>query len=194
MIYNFLRRWNELKEMLIRLYELNERYHDTKEKMAWLATSLYATFSVAIIRILFIEKTQNFIKNCRCNTILICAFLSVVCGCAVWFIHLQYRKKRISVAINGEFMEILPEQTLSDENKLTRMLECTREINKCWRNYKKEHKKKSKCRNKLTLTEGPVFTLIGIFFVTQILITLILGDMLCLSKSGKILMFFFEMC
>jgi len=37
-------------ETLLKLYELNEKYHDTKEKMAWLASSLYAVFSVAFFK------------------------------------------------------------------------------------------------------------------------------------------------
>jgi hypothetical protein len=40
-----------MEDRLMKIYELNERYHDTKEKRAWLAISFYAAFTLGIIRI-----------------------------------------------------------------------------------------------------------------------------------------------
>lgn len=48
-----------MKDIVLKLYELNEHYHDTKEKMAWLGSSLYVAFSVTIITSF---SVKNFIK------------------------------------------------------------------------------------------------------------------------------------
>ncbi len=157
--------------MLIKLYELNERYHDTKEKMAWLATSLYAAFSLAILRIFFTEGVKAFIKD---QPGLIVIILLIIFCCALRFINFQYKKKRISVGISKGFMEILPNQTLSDENKLEQMLECTKNANDKWREYKKKYKTNNKHKNKYISTEWPINILIVLFFILQILIILYL--------------------
>ena len=128
--------------MLIKVHELNERYHDTKQKMAWLDTSLYATFSLAIFRILFFDETQKFIVNHAINNIPniipILVLLAVVCFCVYLFAIFQYQKKKISVEISGKFMEILSDKTLPYEKKLNEMFDVTKEINCYWKEYKKE--------------------------------------------------------
>ena len=161
-----------MKDILLKLYELNERYHDTKEKMAWLGSSLYFAFSLAILRILFIEGIQKIINGCP---LIIVGFLTVICGCALWFINIQYKKKRISVGISNEFMEILPDKTLTDENKLEKMIKCINEINDDWRRYKKDYKKKYKKKyKKFIFTEIPINLLIFVFLISQILIIIYL--------------------
>ncbi len=86
-----------MDDMIIKLYELNEHYHDTKEKMAWLGSALYFTFSLAIMRILFIKEMQNFIKQDQWVPWIIGILLAAICGCALWFVNLHYKKKRISI-------------------------------------------------------------------------------------------------
>ena len=151
-----------MKEIIMRMYELNERYHDTKEKMAWLASSLYAGFSVAIIRIFFTDSMQDFIRDCP---LLIIIFLSAIFVCVFWFINFQYHKKRRSVKITGLLEHEIFKLKLDGENKLKQIFDCINKIHNVGRK-----KKKKKYRS----TECPINMLIITFFITQIIITLYL--------------------
>ena len=151
-----------MRDMIIKLYELNERYHDTKEKMAWLGSSLYFAFSLAILRILFIDGMQKIIKKYPGGIVF---FVLAIFGCALWFVIFQYKKKKISVGISNEFMDIVSNNKLSDENKLKKMIKYTRYINDKWRVYKKWHK--IGCM-KIFFTELPVNILMILFLASQI--------------------------
>ena len=143
---------NFVDDMIIKLYELNEHYHDTKEKMAWLASSLYAAFSVTIITWLF-NKEICEIQSLPFLIIEIGAFI-----CALWFIIFQYKKKKISVLITGEYEKIILNKNLDDDKKLNRMLHSKTDAHNHWKNYKNRYKKKA-----LRSTEPPIFILISIF-------------------------------
>lgn len=161
-----------MEDRLMKLYELNEKYHDTKERMAWLGSSLYAAFSLAVLRIFFRKEIQDLINDCP--VIIIIVFLLVIFICAFWFINVQYKKKRISVGISNEYMKILFNQKLSDKLKLKHMLKINIAINEYWRMYKKKQRKKNKHKNKYIFTEVPINILIVAFLVSQILIILYL--------------------
>ncbi len=156
-----------MDDMIIKLYELNERYHDTKEKMAWLGSSLYFAFSLAILRILFIKGMQKIIEQGQWVPWVIGILLASICGCAVCFICLQYRKKRISVGISNEFMDIVSNYKLYDESVLKEMLKITKDLNSNWGEYKKNHKKECK---KYRYAELPVYILISVFLASQIIL------------------------
>ena len=160
----------DIENILLKLYELNERYHDTKEKMAWLGSSLYFAFSLAILRILFIKGMQNIIKQYSWVPWVIIGFLlAAIYCCACWFINLQYKKKRISVGISNEFMDIVSNN--KPENKLKKMIKYTRYINDKWGAYKKDHKKE--CKN-FSYTELPINILMGLFFAFQITLIILI--------------------
>ena len=155
-----------MDDMIIKLYELNEHYHDTKEKMAWLGSSLYFTFSLAIMRFLFIQEIQTIIKK---YPWIIVIFVLTLFGCVLRFVCLQYRKKRISAGISNKFMDIVNNNELTAENKVKRMIKYTRCINDKWRALKNKHKKEWK---KYGFAELPVHILMIIFFVSQIILLL----------------------
>lgn len=164
----------DIEDILLKLYELNEHYHDTKDNMAWLGISLYAAFSLAILRIFFTKEIRVFINDCP--VIIIIVFLLVIYFCAFWFINVQYKKKRISVGISTEYMKILSNQKLSDKLKLKHMFKIIKVINYYWCMYKKKHRKKNKHKNKYILTEVPINILIVAFLVSQILVILYLKN------------------
>ena len=151
-----------MKDILLKLYELNERYHDTKEKMAWLGSSLYAAFSLAILRIFFAREMQDFIND---YNMLFFVFLLLVFICAEWFINFQYKKKRISVRIDEELKDKMSEQVSSNEDQLKQIFTFISNVNTYWRNYKNKD-------SRYLSTEIPINILIAIFFIIQILMFL----------------------
>ena len=153
-----------MNDMIIKLYELNEHYHDTKEKMAWLGSSLYFTFSLAIMRFLFVGKAQTIIKN---HSKEIVVFLLAIFICALLFVYLQYRKKRISVGITGESEGLMAEPGSFDENHLTQLLKVKSDIHT---NFKKYKEKDKKGYRKIFLRELPIYFLMIIFFIFQIIL------------------------
>jgi len=80
-----------MKEEIKLLYDINERYHDKKEEMAWVAASLYFTFSIAIF--------LNFKNQALCITqkITLTVFLSIIYFCLITYINLQFRCRWDSV-------------------------------------------------------------------------------------------------
>jgi len=114
-----------LKEILIKLYELNERYHDTKEKMIWLGSSLYFIFSFTIL--IFIVSNKNF-KWPTHNSIYLIIFLTLIFINALLFIWFQIKKKRASLQYTKQLERELSELKLQDENKLKEIFKCRDKI------------------------------------------------------------------
>ena len=67
-----------MQETILRLYEFYERYHNTKEKMAWLGISFYAVFTLGIIRIFTI-------KDLSINLWLLWVTIGVITGSSIGF-------------------------------------------------------------------------------------------------------------
>jgi len=156
-----------MKDIIIKLYELNEHYHDTKEKMAWLASSLYAAFSVAIITWLFskeIYKIHILKLNSIINIILFFIIIVVVFICAILFICFQYKKKKISAVITDKYEKIILNEGLNYKNKLRRMFDYKSDVHNNWKKYRKDYKNK-----KLGRSEIPIKIMIFIFFIAQII-------------------------
>ncbi len=164
---NLMKGINQLKDTLIKLYELNERYHDTKDNMVWLAISLYAVLSLAIMRILFIKEIQNFVnEEGMIGEILITLFLSLVLYFTLSFINFQYKKKRISIRITEELEDKMTKQVSFNENHLKQFFEFKSKVHKDFKNNKKP------CSEYYT-TEIPIHVLIFIFFAAQLFLILL---------------------
>jgi hypothetical protein len=165
-----------MTDRLMKLYELNERYHDTKEKRAWLATTFYAGFSLVVIRLATNKEIMVFLQvqqAHRLYQILILIFilglilgfilflLSVIFVCVLFFIRFQYIKKRASVDIEGHLTEELSVQNQDESIQLARVFRYMRIAN--------EKKSRCKQRRKFSSTEIPIFGLMIALFVAQIL-------------------------
>jgi type IV secretory pathway TrbL component len=94
-----------MKEAVFRKIELNEHYHQSKETMAWVASSLYLGFSVAVIKWLF-EKPL-----CVSQNIFSTIILSVVYLAALAFITFQFRHRWQSVYESYALNDLLKECT-----------------------------------------------------------------------------------
>ena len=141
-----------MTDRLMKLYELNERYHDTKEKMAWLGISFYAVFTLGIIRIF--TKDIN-ITDWVSYTLI--GFLLVILWCVFWFLTFHYQKKRISVKITDELAHSL-EKTNNSEKDLKKIFHEINEINKTG----------VKCSHEYRSTEIPILILLFVLFAAQV--------------------------
>ena len=111
------------KEVFMKLYELNQKYHDTKEKRAWIAVSFYALFSAAI----FSLSSGNDNPCSVCAVIAILLTVIFVCvGIFVWF---QYRQKRVSVEYEKELEKILSKRIANTDKELRDYFSTVNRIN-----------------------------------------------------------------
>jgi len=100
---------------LMKLYELNGRYHDTKEKMAWLATTFYAGFSLAVIKGVTTENIALFLYNHLIATLAALVLLVFIASCVLFFCRFQYKKKRASQKIDVNIRQELSSYTKDDQ-------------------------------------------------------------------------------
>ncbi len=83
------------KELLLKEYELNNNDHDRKENMAWLASTLYYTFCIAVIGfILSNENIKNELNSISCllKWFIIC-LLIIIFICVNLFVGYQFDRK-----------------------------------------------------------------------------------------------------
>ena len=142
---------------------VNEQYHDTKEKRAWLATTFYAGFSLVVIK--WATNTDNVIslQKHQCTIIVL---LFVIFVCVVWFIWFQYRKKRISVKIGGFISNELIVQNRDENAQLAGVFYYTNRVNKGW--WKRKKTEKQRCLS----TEIEIFVLMVVFISAQVFVIL----------------------
>jgi hypothetical protein len=89
-----------MQDIILRLYEFYERYHNIKEKMAWLGISFYAVFTLGIIRIF----TINDLSIDPWLLWVTIGVLTVVMGCILWFLCFHYKKKRCAAKIVFDYL------------------------------------------------------------------------------------------
>ena len=96
------------KDLLILLYEQNEKYHDTKEKVIWLAGTVYFGFAVLVLRWVLDLPSEWFlgtgIGSPRGATL---TFLSVVFGFVFWYLWFQHRAKIDTLSIFERYVELI---------------------------------------------------------------------------------------
>lgn len=155
-----------MADRLIKLYELNEQYHDTKEKRAWLATTFYAAFCSAVLKWAINKENVAVLQN---YIWLIIGLSGVIFLCVFSFNWFQYRMKRASVKIEGFIANELSVQNGGDNNQLARVFDYMNEVKKPWR-------KRTLKQGSLS-TEIQIFVLMGAFFFAQVLVIL--------TASGK---------
>ncbi len=85
---------DERIEVLLRLFERNEKYHDHKENMAWLATAFYATYSGFLLKWLISTDLKNlsFITTHQLRLFgLIIFWIIAVCVFSIIYMHFTMR-------------------------------------------------------------------------------------------------------
>lgn len=74
----------------MKLHELYSKYHDTKEKMAWVGISFYAAFTLGIVRIF---RIKDIVIPPWLLWTLVCVLI-IVMMCVLYFLLFHYKKKR----------------------------------------------------------------------------------------------------
>jgi uncharacterized membrane protein YciS (DUF1049 family) len=83
-----------MKEYLFREYELNEKYHDSKENRAWIAWALYFTYSLLLLQWILRGGSQTIIKE---NTLILVILICLIDLSAFLFVLFQIQRKVHSV-------------------------------------------------------------------------------------------------
>ncbi len=83
-----------MKDYLFKEYELNEKYHDSKENRAWIACALYFTYSLVVIKWILEINNKVFIKE---NYLLLMFTILIIDTLSFLFILFQFHKKALSV-------------------------------------------------------------------------------------------------
>ena len=101
---------DEIEDLLKTLYELNERYHDVKERVVWLAGVVYLTFSVALIAWYLDPENRNVLWSMPgLGKWHVAVFLSVIFVLVAAFIFRQTKHKVVSAAKTGQFNDLISE-------------------------------------------------------------------------------------
>lgn len=92
-----------MEELLRTLYELNEQYHNTKERIVWLAGVIYFTFSIVVLTwISKLPKYEFIWINRECLIILTMVFLtSIFCITSIFIICQTWHKCRSAIQTNN---------------------------------------------------------------------------------------------
>lgn len=91
-------------DVFLKLYDLDQHYHDQKEKRAWLATSGYIGFSLIAIKWLASQDIHSFWVYQRWW---LTACIFTVYACAMSFILLQFMGRWQAVARIGAYNRII---------------------------------------------------------------------------------------
>jgi hypothetical protein len=83
-----------MKETLLKEYELNEKYHDSKENRAWIACALYFTYSIILLQWILNTGSRRIIENNGCLLEIMIALIDIS---VFLFIFQQLRRKANSV-------------------------------------------------------------------------------------------------
>ena len=86
-----------------KMYALNDDYHNKKEQMAWLASTIYLGFVVVSAKWLF-ETVEVWREHCP----YVVCFLSTVFVFAVWFIEWQIKLKARTSRLTSKLQAFLP--------------------------------------------------------------------------------------
>ena len=181
------------EEILLKEYELNMSDHDRKEKMAWLASTLYFTFCLVVIS--FILGDKNIIRinnelNCLTKWIIIYGVILIIIlfiklfiiifSCTFLFVWYQYDRKKES----DKNIEIL-------QNIFLKLIHKD-EI------YYKDLKENiypninNKNETKYDFTKTITFILLWSFFIVKIIITIIyLFNLIIFPLQKNIINFIF---
>ena len=91
-------------DVFLKLYDLDQSYHNQKERRAWLAIIGYIGFSLIAIKWLASQDIHSF---CVYQKWWLTAFIFTVYACAMSFIFLQFLGRWQAVARTGAFDRII---------------------------------------------------------------------------------------
>ncbi len=114
--------------LIIKKMELNEQYHQAKEKMAWVATSLYLTFTLVSFKWLNNESYYSISEAFPTILILLVVYLS-----ALSFVTFQFRHRWQSVYESYALVDLL--RQVDDSSQI-------RSFPDLFKNKMEEHKAK----------------------------------------------------
>ena len=110
-------------KLLILNYQLNEKYHDTKETSGWIAFTLYYSFSISVYNY-FSKETDNY-----CESIVLS--LAYLCISTLFYVFIsnQYYKKAESIVFNKCYLVLLKNNSSVDLKKLIiEKIKCIKKI------------------------------------------------------------------
>ena len=83
-----------MENLIITEYELNEKYHDTKEHVIWIAYTLYYAYSIGLSKYVLDLKQKNINNKIG---YLVFIFDIVIFILSTIFLYMQSKRKYISV-------------------------------------------------------------------------------------------------
>jgi hypothetical protein len=94
---------DDVAELLKTLFEQNEQYHNFKERVVWLAGTIYLTFSALLIA--WYVNSDNISLRCSSQKHFVTAFLTLIFALTVTFILRQTREKVRSTMITDQHLK-----------------------------------------------------------------------------------------
>ena len=95
----------DIREFLKIDYELNEKYHDTKERVIWLAFGLYCAYSFGSIQFILSNENENFLLSKPDLFYVLIDMIILIL--ALIFIFMQTKLKVISVFKKNALTKIM---------------------------------------------------------------------------------------
>ena len=103
-----------MKDAILKHIELNETYHEAKERLAWLATVFYVSFSVASIVSFSVASIEQFLKICNFEPGLTLLFLVTVYLAGLGYASFQFRHRWNSTCITYALRRMLKDYQKED--------------------------------------------------------------------------------
>ncbi len=100
-------------DLIIKLYELNEKYHDQKDSRAWVATTLFLTYSIALFAWLI---DHNDFSNLYSLAALIVHF--IISLSTFLYVSFQFQMKTFSLNYESTLQAEINDSIKTDISKL----------------------------------------------------------------------------
>ncbi len=114
-----------MKDTILKHIELNESYHNTKERMAWVASTLYFGFSVLLIKWLLSGKAVL-----NQNIPVVVVGLTIIYICALCFVLFQFEHRWDSVYKTKALLNVLRKSDGRMYSEFPEILEDEMEVEK----------------------------------------------------------------
>lgn len=98
-----------MKDIIKIEYELNEKYHDTKERVIWIAYTLYYAYTIGLSKYL-LEVKKNYINNKI--GYLIFFFDIIIFVLSTVFLYMQCKRKYVSVLKTEKIRNIIADDDI----------------------------------------------------------------------------------
>ncbi len=148
----------ELTEYVLRLIEREDRYHEKKESMAWIAGSVYFTFSIGVISWIVSSGMVRAPHNLK---MLLMFGLLLFYICALIFVTLQFKSRWNSVSHTATFNKAFQDGDIKNMKDII-------DFYKFWEQDKSTYKKRNKLLMVLMTLLLPVIMVIFVIIIAPL--------------------------